>query len=295
MRNRLHEQPALWSTTSPSARFPGPLQRDGVTARGVDKVAAATRMGACPPNPATPPMTSTPPASPALPLQGDPVRPSVPHRALALGTVCFGIVIVMTDMTSMTVALPVLRDTFDASTADIVWVILLNPFSVVALSMSLGRLGDIYGRRWFYTTGFALVGVGLAIASLAGSLEELIGARVLGAVGMAMIMSNAAAVISAAYPPQERSRALGLMAASVGVGWAAGPLIGGGILEIGDWRALLWVRAPFALAGAVVAGAVLRDPPRDERPSGLDPFGAVALTLMLFSLVLGINRGEVWG
>ena len=147
MRNRLHEQPALWSTTSPSARFPGPLQRDGVTARGGDKAAAATRMGACPPNPATPPMTSTPPASPALPLQGDPVRPSIPHRAPALGTVCFGIVIVMTDMTSMTVALPVLRDTFDASTADIVWVILLNPFSVVALSMSLGRLGDIYGRR----------------------------------------------------------------------------------------------------------------------------------------------------
>jgi EmrB/QacA subfamily drug resistance transporter len=219
----------------------------------------------------------------------------VPYRYAALGVVCLGVFIVMTDSTSTTIALPTLAETFDKSQNTILWVVLANSLIGVTLALTLGRFGDLYGRKRFFGAGFALFTIGAIAISSSGSFTELIGARVLQSLGTNMIMANVAAIVFVSFPPASRAAAFGIMSAVVGIGWASGPLIGGLLIEEINWRAIYWVRIPLGLAGIVLVWRVLRDTPRDLRPTGFDIPGALTLSGALFTAVLAVNRGGTWG
>jgi len=219
----------------------------------------------------------------------------VPYRYAALGVVCLGVFIVMTDSTATTIALPTLADKFDKSQNTILWAVLINSLIGVTLSLTLGRFGDLYGRKRFFGTGFALFTVGALAVSISGSFTELLGARVIQSLGTNMIMANVAAIVFVSFPPASRAAAFGIMSAVVGIGWASGPLFGGLLIEQIDWRAIYWIRIPLGLAGILLVWRVLRDTPRDLRPTGFDIPGALTLSGALFTAVLAVNRGGTWG
>ena len=174
------------------------------------------------------------------------------------------------------------------------WVILGVALVITGASLALGRLGDVYGRARFFRAGVTVFTVSLVLSSVAGSLPELIATRVLAGLGLALVMSNVGAIATAAAPPAGRARALALVAGGLGAGFASGPILGGGILEIADWRAVFWARIPLALLLLVVSWRWLRDPaPSGAR--GVDVAGSLLLTGMLFVLVLAVNRGAAWG
>lgn len=224
-----------------------------------------------------------------------PAVAGIPYRYVALGLVCFGTLLASIDASIVVIAMPTLAKEFNTSTGNILWVSLTFVLLTTALPLSMGRLGDLYGRKRFYAIGFALFTASTVFAALSGSLPELLAARVVQAVGASLVIATGTAILAATFAPHERGQALGWQAASVGAGMALGPVLGGVMIEVLDWRAIFWTRIPLGVVGALLVWRFLIDSPPEERPRGLDIRGSLLLIGMLFTLVLGINRGQVWG
>jgi EmrB/QacA subfamily drug resistance transporter len=219
----------------------------------------------------------------------------IPYRFVALAIVCLGIFLGTLDTSIINIALPTLAAEFDVSSGDVIWVSLIFILVSTGLGLSMGRLGDLYGRKQLYIVGFALFTVAAGFAAMAGSLPELLGARAVQAVGASMVLANGAAIITATFPVSQRGMGLGIMVATVGAGVATGPVLGGVLMEVLDWRAIFWVRIPFGLVGSLLVARFLVDTPPDQRPRGLDLAGSLTLFLMLGGAVLAVNRGDAWG
>lgn len=232
---------------------------------------------------------------PKPPLVAGATRLGVPYRYLALGLVCLGVFLAMFDLTALTIALPTFSAEFDTDRSSVLWIILLPQLTVTSLSLTLGRLGDLFGRKRFFASGFALFAVGAVLAAISGSFAELLAARLVESVGLMLIMSSVSAVVTSAYPPSGRGWALGVMGAAVGAGLTAGPVVGGVLLDEIGWQAIFWTVLPLALLGAAGSALLLRDTPRAQQAQRLDVSGALLLTAALFGFVLAVNRGASWG
>ena len=229
------------------------------------------------------------------PLVSGPSLGPIPYYWVAAIVVCVGTFLGVMDNTITNIALPTLKDEFDRPLDDVIWVALAFIVVSTGLSLTMGRLGDLYGRKMLYTWGFVVFTVATLLSSISGSLEELVGTRVLQAVGASMTMANGAAIITAAFPPSKRGTGLGLIVSTVGAGAAAGPILGGVLIDLLDWRAIFWTRVPFGLLAALLAWRLLKDAPAEQRPKGLDIPGAVLLFGMLACLTFGINRARDLG
>lgn len=215
-------------------------------------------------------------------------------RSAVLPIVCAGAFLSTLDSAIVNLALPVLAEEFGSSVSDVLWVSLT--FLVVALGLALpmGRLGDLYGRKRIFTVGWAVYTVGLVVAAAAPTLAALLGARIVQACGAAMVGANGAAIITAAAPRTQRGKALGILAATVGAGQAAGPIVGGVLMDGFGWRSVFWMRVPFAM---LLLMAIRRTLPEDDRSQpGLrvDLAGSILIIAAMGSLVLAINRATVW-
>ena len=158
-------------------------------------------------------------------------------------------------------------------------------------------LADIFGRKRLFIAGLAIYVIGLGMAPLAPTVIALILIRVLQAVGTSMVVPNIDALVTSNFPASERGRALGLIGASVGLGLGLGPITGGLVLEVLDWRALFWGRVPLGIIGVLLAMIVL---PSDHRRRDVslrfDYFGPVVLAATATTFLLAINlagRGGV--
>lgn len=219
----------------------------------------------------------------------------IPYPFVALGLVVMGQVLASIDMSTIIFTLPELSEAFNAGTNSILWVPLVFTLLTTALGLSSGRLGDLYGRKRVYMLGLVLFGLSPLFSSIAGTLPELVAARVIHGVGAALVVGNAAAIIAASFPAQRRGLPLGIMSAMTGFGMALGPILAGLLVQEFDWRAVFWTRIPFGFIAALLVWRFLVDVPAERRPRGLDVRGSVLLFAALLSLVLAVNRGEAWG
>ena len=214
---------------------------------------------------------------------------------VTLALVASSVLLSTMDVSIVNIALPTLADEFDTTTDAVIWVVLVFVLLGTGLALPFGRLGDLYGRRRLYVGGNLIVALGLLAAGLAPTLAALIFARALQAVGNAMVVSNGNAIVTASFPARSRGQALGIVGAVVGAGLALGPVLGGVLIELFDWRAIFLVRLPLSLLVTFLLWRVLRDSKRGERAGGVDVLGSVALFGMLGSLALAVNRGGAWG
>ncbi len=225
------------------------------------------------------------------PLVSGPSLGPVPYYWVAAAVVCVGTFLGVVDNSITNIALPTMSTEFGRPTDDVIWVALSFIVVSTGLSLTMGRLGDLYGRKMLYVLGFVILTLATGLSAISGSLEELIGTRIVQAIGSAMTMANGAAIITAAFPPSKRGTGLGLMVSTVGAGAMAGPALGGVLIDLFDWRAIFWTRVPFGLVGAFLAWRLLIDGPAENRPRGLDIPGALLLFGLLGFLTFGINRG----
>ncbi len=229
------------------------------------------------------------------PLVAGPSLGPIPYYWVAAAVVCVGTFLGVVDNSITNIALPTMSEEFGRSADDVVWVALSFIVVSTGLSLTMGRLGDIYGRKMLYVVGFFILTIATGLSAIAGSLEELIGTRIVQAIGSAMTMANGAAIITAAFPPSKRGTGLGLMVSTVGAGAMAGPALGGVLIDLFDWRAIFWTRVPFGLIGVFMAWRLLVDGSPEHRPKGLDIPGALLLFGMLGFVTFGINRGQSIG
>jgi hypothetical protein len=188
--------------------------------------------------------------------------------------------------------LPVLAQQLGADVAAIQWVVTVYLLVQSGLLLSFGRLGDMVGHRRVYAAGLALFVLASALCGLAGSVNALVGARALQAVGASMLIAGAPPLLTQAFPPSHRGRVLGWMAAAVYLGLASGPVLGGWLATVADWRAVFFVNVPVGLAALALA---LRFVPRDAPAGRREPFdlaGVGVYVLGLVALLLALNQGH---
>lgn len=213
-----------------------------------------------------------------------------PQRWLILGVICLAQLTVLLDNTVLSVAIPTLTEDLDASTADIQWMI--NAYSLVqsGLLLTAGNASDRYGRKKMLTAGLALFGIGSLCAAFAQSSGQLIAARAGMGIGGALLMTTTLAVVVQIFDDTERVKAIGLWSTVNSLGFAAGPLIGGVMLNHFWWGAIFLINIPVALLGLV---AVLKLVPESKNPQGDRPdlLGALLSTIGMASVVYAIIIG----
>ncbi|GHF27431.1 MULTISPECIES: MFS transporter [Streptomyces] len=237
-------------------------------------------------------MTATTAGSPGTEAAVRP--PRNPARWMILGVICLAQLTVLLDNTVLNVAIPSLTEEMGAATSDVQW--MLNAYSLVqaGLLLTAGNAADRYGRKKMLATGLGLFGIGSLLASLSTTTGELIAARAGMGVGGALLMTTTLAVVVQVFDDEERPKAIGLWGAVSSLGFAAGPLIGGALLDHFWWGSIFLINLPVALIGLV---AVLKLVPESKNPSGDRPdlLGALLSTIGMTGITFAIISGPVHG
>ncbi|MFJ3797874.1 MFS transporter [Streptomyces sp. NPDC090088] len=217
-----------------------------------------------------------------------------PQRWLILGVICLAQLTVLLDNTVLNVAVPSLTRELHAATADIQWMI--NAYSLVqsGLLLTAGSAADRYGRKKMLITGLVLFGAGSLAAGLADSTGQLVAARAGMGVGGALLLTTTLAVAMQIFTPDEQPRAIGIWSAVNALGFAAGPLIGGFMLNHFWWGAIFLINLPVA---ALALAAVVVMVPESRNPQGDRPdlLGALLSTIGMAALVFAIISGPGHG
>ena len=211
---------------------------------------------------------------------------------LAVG---FGTYMATMDFNIVNVAMPTLSKEFDRSPDTVLWATLASNLVVTGLTLTAGRAGDLYGRKRLYVLGWVIFTTGMATAGFAQNIEQLIAFRFFQAIGVALAIANGNAIVTDAFPDNERGRALGTMGAIVGAGLMSGPIFGGFILNGLSWHWIFWLRVPIGVTAMAAAFIFIHEPKKDPSGQKLDIPGAIALFFALSGALLAVNRGDSWG
>jgi EmrB/QacA subfamily drug resistance transporter len=212
------------------------------------------------------------------------------HARLVLYQVSLGLALVAINHRAIQIALPTLTHVFHADLSFIQWVLLVYDLAVIGLVLTLGRLGDLFGRKWIYILGFLLFVASSTLCGLAYSSGQLIGFRVLQGIGGALILANGRALVTINSPPSERGKALGITSTAYHVGYMTGPTLGGFIIDTIGWRWIFFMTVPLGLACAYFASRVLRERATSEAPVKVDIGGAAYLLLTNICFVYALNQ-----
>lgn len=215
---------------------------------------------------------------------------SAPGRWLLLAAI-LGSALAGIDATVVNVALPAIGDELDADFTTLQWTVSAYALTLASFILLGGVLGDRFGRRRVFVTGVVWFALASLACGLAPSAPLLVAARALQGVGGALLMPGSLAMIQASFGPQDRARAIGAWSGLGGVATAAGPFLGGWLVDVASWRWVFLINAPLA---ALVVWIALRHVPESRDPgaggrvdlagAALGALGLGGLTYALISL-----------
>ena len=215
------------------------------------------------------------------------------RRVLAATSVSY--IVVLLDTSIVNVALHRISVSLETQIAGLQWV--MNAYTLAFASMLLtgGTLGDRWGARNVYLGGLVVFTLASTICGIAGNLPSLIAARVLQGMGAAMLVPCSLKLINHAFPDAEqRARAVGIWVGCGGVAMAAGPLVGGVLIRLLDWRSIFFVNVPIGLVGLWMTWRIARDP-RPAQVSRFDPVGQLTAMVALGALIGVLIEGRMLG
>ncbi len=223
-----------------------------------------------------------------------PAAPDDGRKWLVLMAVGMGIFLSTIDGSIVNVAVPTLERDLGATFALVQWVVLGYLLTLSSLLLTVGRLADMRGKKNIYLSGFILFTLASALCGLAPSVGWLIVFRIIQAIGGAMVTALGSAIITEAFPPSERGRALSYGSVIVSLGIMAGPTLGGLLIQHFSWRSIFYVNLPVGVIGVIL---VQRFVPRSQPRPGqrFDLPGALLLFATLLSLLLSLSFSQVAG
>ncbi len=232
-------------------------------------------------------------ASPTAPIPS--TRTPGARKWWALISVAFGAFMAPLDSSVVNTVLPIVAREFRADVLLIEWVVLAYLLSLSALLLIGGRLGDLFGDKRLYVGGFALFTGSSMLCGLAAGVGTLIAARVLQAIGGAMLIAIGPAILTRAFPASQRGQALGIQASVVYIGLTVGPGLGGAIASTLGWRWVFFINLPIGVAAIVVSLAVLQGGQTHTPARRFDFPGAASFTVALLAFTLALSRGTARG
>ena len=199
------------------------------------------------------------------------------------------------DATIVNVAIPAIRSDLSASPQEIQWVIDIYTLVLASLLLLSGATADRFGRRRVFQIGLLIFAAGSLLCSLAPSIDMLIGARLLQAIGGSMLNPVAMSIITQVFTERvERARAIGIWGGVVGISMALGPIVGGTLIEFVGWRSVFWINLPIC-ALAIVLTAIFVPESKSATMRTIDPVGQGLGMAFLFGIVFVLIEGRGLG
>jgi EmrB/QacA subfamily drug resistance transporter len=221
-----------------------------------------------------------------------------PSRWKALVFIALAQLMVVLDATIVNIALPSAQQDLGISDGNRQWVVTAYALAFGGLLLFGGRIADLWGRKNAFLVGLAGFAAASALGGAATNEAMMFGARALQGVFGALLAPAALSLLAVMFTDaKERAKAFGIYGAIAGGGGAVGLILGGFLTEYLDWRWTFFVNIPFAVAAAVGAWFVIREPEGGRNRSPLDVPGVILSTLGLVALVYGFTRAESegWG
>ncbi|WP_217164903.1 MFS transporter [Streptomyces sp. AC512_CC834] len=209
-------------------------------------------------------------------------------------TVSIALMAVIASVTGLNVAQTHMAVEFDASQNTVLWIINIYTLALAALLLPLGALGDRLGRKPMLVAGLGVFGMATVVAGLAPTAEVMLGARVAGGIGAAMIMPITLAVITSTFPEEQRGKAIGVWTGVAGGGGILGMFLSALLVDVADWRWLFVL--PAALVG-VALGMTLKWVPNSRETSAhrFDTVGALVSVIAVVGLIFVLQEGPERG
>jgi EmrB/QacA subfamily drug resistance transporter len=214
----------------------------------------------------------------------------------ALASLSLSMLMPSLDTSIANVGLPTLSEAFGASFQQVQWIVLAYLLAITTLIVSVGRLGDIVGRRRLLLTGIALFTLASLFCGIAPTLWLLIAARALQGLGAAMMMALTVAMVGETVPKERTGSAMGLLGTMSAIGTTLGPSLGGLLIAWYGWETIFLVNIPLGIANFLLAARFLPADRRDRKAvkGRLDTIGTLllALTLAAYALAMTLGHGS---
>ncbi len=233
---------------------------------------------------------------PIIADEASPERGTAPSARWALASLSLSMLLSSLGISIANVALPTLAQAFGASFQQVQWIVLAYLLAITTLIVSVGRLGDIIGRRRLLLAGILLFTVASVLCGVAPTLWLLIAARAAQGLGAAIMMALTMAFVGETVPKARTGSAMGLLGTMSAIGTALGPSLGGALIAGFGWRAIFLVNVPLGILALLLAYRYLpadRREPKADR-TGFDHMGTLllALTLAAYALAMTVGRGS---
>ena len=203
--------------------------------------------------------------------------------------------LILLDETVVGVALPTIRRDLGMGEVASHWGVNAYLLVFAGFAAAGGKIADHIGLKTVFLSSLAIFGVAALATGFAQDGTFLIATRAVQGLGAAAIYPTSIAMVTIAFPKEQRGMAIGICATIATTLLAAGPLVGGFLTEIVSWRWVFWINVPIAVVIALIVLAAWVDPPREDPRPRLDYGGLVALVVGLGTLVFAVMQGSEWG
>ena len=240
------------------------------------------------------------PASALPPTWATPRASIAPHKWWALAATCFGLFMALLDVTIVNVALPTMGRDLHAGYADLQWVINAYTIALAVFLVTVGRLGDVFGRKRMFMLGLGIFTLGSFLCAISGHFTigglshvgMLLAARSIQGFGGSFMLPLSLAIISATFAGPERGTAIGIWGAVAGLATALGPVLGGLLVQGVGWQAIFVVNIPIGIVGIVLATWAIGESFDERAPHTIDFFGLLTSAAFVFCLVLALVQAN---
>jgi EmrB/QacA subfamily drug resistance transporter len=212
-----------------------------------------------------------------------------------LAATCLSTLVVNANTSAVSILLPAISDDTGMSVETLQWAVTGYSLMGAAIIVTSGSLGDVFGRKRIFQLGLLLFVASCVFLALSSTGEMVIAGRVIQGAAGATILACGLSLLTVANSGQEQLRAVSLWGAAAAVGAAAGPLVGGVLVDTTGWQGLFWIDAAVAAVCMVIAFATVGESRDPDRPRSIDYAGAVLVALTLTPLVLAVSKGSDWG
>jgi EmrB/QacA subfamily drug resistance transporter len=216
------------------------------------------------------------------------------YKWVALTVASLGTLVGLLNATTLIIALPTIMLDLHTTLIGVMWVLIAYTLIITILAPACGRLADIYGRKKLYVFGLIVFTIGSLLCGFSADITQLIGFRIIQAIGGAFLVANGTLLVVDAFPRYELGKAMGILSMIMAVAFVIGPILGG-FLTLIDWRLNFFFNVPIGLAVAYIAHTRLREV---QEFSGTEPFdiaGMLLFTVAFVALTIYLSVGLLFG
>jgi len=218
----------------------------------------------------------------------------IDYKWIALSCTTLGALFSVLSGTTLVVALPVIMKDLNESMSVITWTIMGYMLVMTILVPSIGRMGDMYGRKKLYVSGFAIFTFASLLCGLSQSGIQLIIFRLIQAIGGALILANGTAIVADAFSKKELGKALGLNISVISVAVIIGPILGGFLMNFG-WRSIFYINIPIGIIGTLWSAFQLKEMNKITKKQTFDLKGTLSFTAGVLFLLTALSLGGFIG